>query len=84
MTNPGASFFDRKGKFFATKCARMSAPLRAFFPLRPHACTEGTRRSEAGEGSPLLRAVSASIGEKRREEPGARRVQKIARRAPDA
>lgn len=65
MTNPGASFFDRKGKFFATKCARMSALLRASFPMRPHACTEGTRRSGAGEGSPLLRAVSASIGETR-------------------
>lgn len=33
--------------------------------MRPHACTEGTRRSEAGEGSPLLRAVSVSIGETR-------------------
>lgn len=70
MTNPGASFFDRKGKFFATKCARMSALLRAFFPLRPHACTEGTRRSEAGEGSPLLRAVSASIGENEEKSQG--------------
>lgn len=79
MTNPGGVIFDRKGKFFATKCARMSALLRAFFPMRPHACTEGTRRSGEGEGSPLLRAVSVSIGEKRREEPGARRVQKIAR-----
>ena len=84
MTNPGGVIFDRKGKFFATKCARMSALLRASFPMRPHACTEGTRRSEAGEGSPLLRAVSVSIGGNSKHAPGARRVQKIAYRAPDA
>lgn len=57
--------FRPSGEIFREKSTSPSALLRSSFPMRPHACTEGTRRSEAGEGSPLLRAVSVSIGETR-------------------
>lgn len=54
--------FRPLGEIFREKSASPSALLRAFFPLRPHACTEGTRRSGAGECASAARGQRCRLG----------------------
>lgn len=58
----GCVIFRPSGEIFREKSAQPSALLRASFPMRPHACTEGTRRSEAGECASAARGQRCRLG----------------------
>lgn len=61
VANPGAPFFRPQGKFFATKCARMSARMCARIHMRPPA---GTSAAKSRSARPAA-CSSASIVESR-------------------
>ena len=62
VTNPGAPILDRKDKFFATNTPPGVRTKCASFPMRPPACTEGTRRSGAGECASAARGGRVDCG----------------------